>query len=637
MLKSKTTLGNISIAFLSILVLFQFMVIAVDADLINVLKYLFYIVTYLFIPGFTFISLINKRINNCVFHQNIIFSFVFGLIIEIIIFIISSAIIHSFLLLRIYPALFVVILLIDKTEIYKLKKQLLQISQISILQALFIWSIVFLFSWLNICHPISKPIMESPIYIDLIWGLGIVKEFINNFPWYNPHNYSGVFKYHYFVFIHNAASVINSTAPADVVYLKLNGIFVNSVIFFLIYRISSLIFSRWFISIIPVCFIAFIPGIFPLISIYTYTYLVLSPTYAFSYVFFLGIIYIAIINKEVKISHALIYTLLFFGAMGSKGSSAVILIGAFFITFLSSFIRREKWKGPLIITGILVFAFILQYLIQYYPHKRAEGLLLNTNIDPFLLLKSIAYQLMDVRIVSLLIFSFALIRINNLRILVNFSISALIWIFLIFQYEPPAVWDKFYFYSYAAIPLTILFIYILFENVNTKHNLRYLRFLLFGLFSILILLSVRNIIYRLNEEINTNSVTPNQSSAFSLTDPEIDIIKFLSNIKGNYNYFFLDNKNYNKFPTNTPGVDRKYLDLCYRITAYGELRRISPKDMIKNEIELQDTLIQHKDKNCVILFSDVKSVLDSEILFHDVENIYENENFIVFSTKEHLE
>ena len=606
----------------------------IDVEVVNAFKYLLYIICYLFIPGFASIGFINKRLKSIVLSRDVVFSIIFGLIIEIILFIISSAFLNSFLLLRIYPVLFVILLIFEKTGLYHLKEQILNFNRFSLLQTLIIWFIILLFSWLYIIQYMGKPIMESPIYIDLIWGLGIVKEFINNFPWQNPHYYSGVFKYHYFVFIHNAASITNSTAPADLVYLIMDSIFLISVILFLIYRISDLVLSRWYLSLIPVWFISFLAAFFPITSIGINTYLILSPTYAFSNIFYLTIIYLSMRNTEIKLSHTMVYALLFFAAMGSKGSVAPVMLCAFCVATFFQFIQKENWKAPLIIVCILIFEFVLQYYFQFGNNKRATALLSNPGIDTFLLLKSIGRQLLDVRIVSLIIFGFAFLKLKNVRFLFYYSISALIWILLLLHYEPPAIWDKFYFYSYAAIPLTILFTYILFEGIYIRNSLlKYTRFLFIGVFVVLILVSVRNTGYRISRAINPNYTTYGWGGDYRLTEPEVDLIKFYANNKRKFQYYYLDNSNYNDNPTYQPGMDKKYLDLCFRITAYGEIRRVSPKDVIENKINLQDLMKGNKKKNFAIIFNDVESVFGKDILFRNVENIFENDSFIVYSLK----
>lgn len=632
--ENKSLIYNISIALLIILVLSLLIPIMIDVEVVNAFKYLLYIICYLFIPGFAIIGFINKRLKSIVLSRDVVFSITFGLIIEIILFIISSAFLNSFLLLRIYPVLFVILLIFEKTGLFQLKEQILNFNRFSLLQTLIIWFIILLFSWLYIIQYMGKPIMESPIYIDLIWGLGIVKEFINNFPWQNPHYYSGVFKYHYFVFIHNAASITNSTAPADLVYLIMDSIFLISVILFLIYRISDLVLSRWYLSLIPVWFISFLAAFFPITSIGINTYLILSPTYAFSNIFYLTIIYVSMRNTEIKLSHTMVYALLFFAAMGSKGSVAPVMLCAFCVATFFQIIQKENWKAPLIIVCILIFEFVLQYYFQFGNNKRATALLSNPEIDTFLLLKSIGRQLLDVRIVSLIIFGFAFLKLKNARFLIYFSISGLLWIFLLFHYEPPAVWDKFYFYSYAAIPLTILFTYILFEDITIKNTLlRYTRYLFIGIFFILILMSVRNTGYRITQAINPNNASFGWGTNYILTDSEIDLIKFSANNKDKFQYYYLDNSNYNDNPTHQPGVDKKYLDLCYRITAYGEIRRLAPKDLIKHNVDFTDLKKQNKDRSFVIFFSDVNSIFDKKIFNQNLENIYENEDFIVFSQK----
>jgi hypothetical protein len=359
--------------------------------------------------------------------------------------------------------------------------------------------------------------------------------------------------------------------------------------------------------------------------------LVLSPTYAFSNIFFLGILYLSAINKEVKLSHALIYALLFFAAMGSKGSSALILIGAFFITFLFSFFYKKKWKGPLLITIVLIVEFIFQYFLQFYPNERATSVFLNANIDPYLLLKSIAFQLMDIRIISLTLFCIVLIRIDKLRVLCYFSISALMWIFLSLQYKAPGVWDKFYFVSYAAIPITVLFVYILFEQLFDQNIFfKYIRYLLLGLFSILMLFSIRNTIYRLVEGMDPIRTSYNMSGEYRLSESEIDLLKFIVINKDKYQYFYLDNTNYNMYQGQLAGTDKKYLDLCYRLTAYGDLRTISPQDVSNWDINLPELITDYNQKRHLILFSEVNSFISNLVTDKDLSIEYENDKFIVY-------
>ena len=609
--------------------------IIIDAGSLNVIKYLFYIAFYLIIPGFAILIWVNNKRSVSGLPVNIVLSLTIGLIIEILLYIILSAV-GVLILMRIYPIFFLASIFFAKTNINLIKRNVYSLTSSLCLEKITVWLLILLFSWLYVTKTISKPIMESIIYGDLVWGLGNIKEMINNFPWMNPHALSGSFRYHHFVFIHNASATINSTVPADIVYLKIDPVLIISIVFFLINRISGLVISRWYLALTPIWLVGFIPAIFPFMSMDISDYLTLSPTYAFSYIFLLSTIYLIIFNIKLTFKNIVIFILLFLGAMGSKGSAGVILLGGFYISCLYHYNTKSDLKKHLLISAILTVVFIIQYFLQFYPKTSTANILPNAQMDYLRLFQSFIFQLSDVRIYSLILFGWFIINKTKAKSLVFFALSALAWIFLIPHYEGIPSWDKFYFYSYSVIPISILFVFIMLENTLISQKwLTYLKHLILApLLMIPLLLSVRNVVYDLKKAVyDFNGSNYCTAENYRFSDSEIDLVHFMSEIKGKYSYYYLDDKKYHNNPNSPSVTDRKYLNLCYKITAYGEIRRVSTENIIENEIELPEILIYHKQKSCLILFSDVKPIIDNRIIYKDIVIIYENDSFIVYSYK----
>lgn len=375
--KKKTTkFYKIFIIFTCLVVFFG--LVFYKTSVIDIVKYIYSQLIFIFLPGLFFCDLLKKFQNN--FIKKITISYGIGVMLTIIEYFIFYAIDFKIGLYYFGPILSVleIVLIMKRNGIKRLPLQIInKLNEIPI-QLWFILSIlIFVTFWgLTLAYPMPDLKGVASYNQDLLWTIGNTESLIRSFPPIDARLSGIIFLYHYFVSIHLAVLGIVSKIDPVQLFFKFSQI---GKLFFLTFTTFVLgityfnnkkkaIYFTWvyFFTNCASLIYAFYNGYGIFLNI-NFVHLTNDPFgYELSIAFMFLVVSLLIDefrSNKINVENLFLIAIFSFIAIGSKGPTGLVLSGTLIVICIISLIKNDYNKKILFVYGIIINTiFFVVYL-----------------------------------------------------------------------------------------------------------------------------------------------------------------------------------------------------------------------------------------------------------------------------------